>query len=436
MSNIINGNIVAERKLNGKVHSDANTVINSVLEQVPEFISDIYANAIKQTKSGTVITIDDATEQELEASTNFVPYPYTETAIKGEFEYNNRQIVINKYDSSQKHYMLAENFALNAGVYTFKVLFDELPLGVPTDAVALAIYATSASGMAINSLLTIDNPETTFTLESINHSVCIEMYVLGYDNFTFEPIVLTDYRLTPVLTKDATEVFVSGKNLFTTSNRAVRDFGKLYDLAPRTFIENSIYLGVTRNNYYQPAQIKKYDVSRSNKVSFTTGSGAYGIGFNFKVVPNEVYTISCKRDVVNTENIGLGFFNAEGNVISHITTEEAKYSIPLTFSIPENCCWLMVVFTTSRLNTEITVEDIQLERTSYATDYEDYVEPQIYLSNANGTVQGIKPINPTMIIYNHSNAEIECTYVADTKKYIDNKFALLTASMSASMVGG
>ena len=71
---------------------------------------------------------------------------------------------------------------------------------------------------------------------------------------------------------------------------------------------------------------------------------------------------------------------------------------------------------------------IQFEIGNAASEYQRYTEPQIVTANADGTVTGIISISPiTTICSDTDNVNINMTYKADTKLYIDGKFAELQA---------
>lgn len=73
-------------------------------------------------------------------------------------------------------------------------------------------------------------------------------------------------------------------------------------------------------------------------------------------------------------------------------------------------------------------EYMQLEVGTDATEYEAYKGQDTYTPIADGTVKGVKSIYPSMTIFTDNDGVlINCEYNADTKKYIDNKFAELQA---------
>ena len=86
------------------------------------------------------------------------------------------------------------------------------------------------------------------------------------------------------------------------------------------------------------------------------------------------------------------------------------------------------------INAGISVNNIdvypQLEIGTSKTNYEPYKKPIIYTPNTDGTVEGITSLYPvTTLISNTQGIVLDVEYKVDTKKYIDNKFAELAATI-------
>lgn len=86
------------------------------------------------------------------------------------------------------------------------------------------------------------------------------------------------------------------------------------------------------------------------------------------------------------------------------------------------------VYTTKATVDGKFIECMQLEAGTKATEYEPYKEPTEYAISADGTVEGVTAIYPTTTIV-APGARIEVKYNVDTKKYIDNKFSELQATL-------
>ena len=89
-------------------------------------------------------------------------------------------------------------------------------------------------------------------------------------------------------------------------------------------------------------------------------------------------------------------------------------------------------------NEEVTITNIQIEKGKVATAYTPYMEDFTtvkvnvddieYTPSPDGTIYGVKSAYPSMSISTDTaGAIIQAEYNADTKKYIDNKFAELQA---------
>ena len=210
-----------------------------------------------------------------------------------------------------------------------------------------------------------------------------------------------------------------GKNLFTFANRNAAHFGSSVNTTKRNFIENCYYYKVSANNYYYYYSID-YEILNNNSVTMTT-SNAYGLGVNFKVNPKETYTVSC--DIEGNGRIAVAFYDSEGTWLS------AVYDVP-TFVVPENCKWAVICFTgfmDPGKTENISFKNIQLEIGTSASDFEEYKGAEEVTANSNGEVDGLTSVSPNMTIFTDTEGvTINCTYNADTKKYIDNKIAELT----------
>ena len=75
-------------------------------------------------------------------------------------------------------------------------------------------------------------------------------------------------------------------------------------------------------------------------------------------------------------------------------------------------------------------DNIQLEVGTVKTEFEEYKGVQTVTAKADGTVEGLVSVSPNMtLVTNTEGVIIDCTYNADTKMYIDNKFAELSAAI-------
>ena len=166
-------------------------------------------------------------------------------------------------------------------------------------------------------------------------------------------------------------VKLESKNLFTTEGRVVRNFGATSNATQRTFTENSVYLNLAKNNYCVAGHRMSYE--KISDSSFTvlipsasqSGWEAYGAGFNFRVKPNTVYSVSASYDSSKGIYLGCGFFDKDGFYITY--TERTENITP-----PDNCVWMNVIFGVRVRDEAVLYEDVQLEVGSTVTEYTPY----------------------------------------------------------------
>ena len=98
-----------------------------------------------------------------------------------------------------------------------------------------------------------------------------------------------------------------------------------------------------------------------------------------------------------------------------------------TIEVPQVINFRVIVNAGTVLN-NVTIKP-QVETGKKITEYEKYCGAT-YNPNAEGTVEGVKSIATMMNIFaDTEGVKIDCEYNADTKKYIDNKFAELQAAV-------
>ena len=123
---------------------------------------------------------------------------------------------------------------------------------------------------------------------------------------------------------------------------------------------------------------------------------------------------------------GIGFYGADKIHTSFVYCDSGN-----SFTTPDNCYWILVCFHGNSEATTVTYSDIQLELGNKATVYEPYTDPQTAIANTDGIVKGLTSISPNMTLLTDSDsAVINLTYNADTKAYIDNKFAELASVLN------
>lgn len=158
---------------------------------------------------------------------------------------------------------------------------------------------------------------------------------------------------------------------------------------------------------FSAVSVKRYgknlfDKNNPNVKSWYIQGGKIHLGTNGRLLyipckPNTAYTMS--------KTLGAAFFLA-------YTTEEPKANIScygtvtkvadnITITTGANATHLVSYFFNAASDT-ITLEEmlasIQIEEGTTATDYEQYQAPTTYTANADGTVDGIRSLSPSMTL--------------------------------------
>lgn len=149
------------------------------------------------------------------------------------------------------------------------------------------------------------------------------------------------------------------------------------------------------------------------------------------VVPNATYTMT---NPIFATNEKIRFYDKNykfTNIIKPASGEcfiAKEGNLIRTGKIPNGCYFMRIEVDCPDEDTALKVQrgelKYQFELGNRATEYEDYVNPQISEVNADGTVTGLTSLSPSMtIMSNNADITLECEYNADTKLYIDNKLA-------------
>ena len=83
---------------------------------------------------------------------------------------------------------------------------------------------------------------------------------------------------------------------------------------------------------------------------------------------------------------------------------------------------------------DITIDNLQIELGTTASAYESYIEPTTYTPNADGTVDGITSLSPTMTLLTDTEGTIiHCEYNVDIKKFIERMVGSSTKVSSVTL---
>ena len=226
---------------------------------------------------------------------------------------------------------------------------------------------------------------------------------------------------------ESTSVKVYGKNLFSSEERVVADFGGHYNTTIRNIEENKIYVGLSPNNYYGSVYVNSYDVSNPREITINLKNvTSYGLGFSYKVKPGDTYTLSVSERPIGNSRLALSFYSREGNHLSYVVTPTSSEVKCVTATVPDNAGWMIAILVSAVTDTDITFKDAQLELRDTATEFEEYKPHQSYAAGEDGTVEGMVSISPYMtVLSDAAGAIVEIEYNRDSNKVIEELYSLL-----------
>lgn len=160
-----------------------------------------------------------------------------------------------------------------------------------------------------------------------------------------------------------------------------------------------------------------------------------------------VYTAKCKfkQTGADKSKVSLSirdYDDAVDTLISAIS-EKTSGELKVTFEVtPERKGIQIYLYsnnTVNVLNTECTFTELQLERGENATDFEEYIAPESYVPNEDGSVDGVKSVSPTMtLLTDNANAIVEIEYNRDVDKVMGDVESALDSiiEIQNSLIGG
>lgn len=133
------------------------------------------------------------------------------------------------------------------------------------------------------------------------------------------------------------------------------------------------------------------------------------------------------NNISQTSNIGWG------NYLEYYRGYWGSGANGFVFTLPKEVAYIQLAFvglTPAEGAEYCYYSNFQIEVGTTPTAYEPYKEPQTATSDKDGTVNGLTSISPNMtLLTDTSGAVINLEYNADTKMYIDNKFAEISAAI-------
>lgn len=185
-------------------------------------------------------------------------------------------------------------------------------------------------------------------------------------------------------------------------------------------------LATPQQIYKSATEYEVVNLEGKTAVKFISTSTSYWNEYPFK--PSTQYTISFDARVVpvstpsNLKSLLFCFKysdNTTSDIISPYNDKWTHYK--LTSDAEKTVVAVGVYFYNNRANCNyIDVSSFQLEESSIATEYEEY-NLQTATANADGTVEGITSVSPSMTLTSNNTAVLlECGYLRDIDLYIDN----------------
>ena len=179
----------------------------------------------------------------------------------------------------------------------------------------------------------------------------------------------------PISGRDEVKVTRCGKNLLKLTGRTIVDIPSDFQTASESTKypvgEGYMYVGVTRNGYWTPANIGEYEITENSvRLIDVALSSGYGIGMCIKIVPGASYVISTEAD----DSLGVmgGLVTKKDGLISRFSVFNTELNNnDNKFTAQEDEAWAIIVFTPP-VNTLVTYYNTQLELGSTPTPYEPY----------------------------------------------------------------
>jgi hypothetical protein len=385
----------------------------------------LVANALKGAKSGTVVSVKDmsplehpiklkatfengqppvSTEMQIgDVATNYVlvdPVPIPEYDFINQDEMP--EGVEFNHNQSSNSVVFGEQH--QKGFFTHVYEFEGQSVGAMlTDGEKYyALYLVPHTGgdvaVAIDknkAYVQIDGGEikeyTVTEDESKNVTIyCATCYGMGFSGPTVNYATNIDiYDCSVNVNATAVKVKVLGKNLLNlnreksiltsgqdaTSKRTDFEFDKYYD----GFIRTNIYY-----KGYAPATIE-------NGVITVNSNNAYmGIAIPFEIKPNTTYIFS-GNVIGDSPYCTISYYDDERNYLT-----VTNGFIATGFTAPSNAVIAVLCICSQTKGGIVTASNVQIEEGKTATEYEPYTEYGAYSVNADGTVDGIRSIYPSM----------------------------------------
>ena len=388
----------------------------------------LFASAIKDSKSGTTVVLTDVS-----------PFEHTlgvRARSKNLFNgvYSHLQSL--NYQVEMQNFIVPEQNKIYA-------------LSIDKTFVQLDVIAELASGSVVQKATAYNNTKfffkvngnvmnwgnsnsvgATSTFDEPISKIRLYMYGNTDNGWDIEPNVHLEQgaeiaSYTPYIADFSTaNVQRYGGNMLDFAGREVVNFGGSSNTSKRTFTGKGIIKGFAYNNYYNKDNVTAFE-KYENGFSFTNKEAqtAYGIGFDLKALPNTTYLVHCNAQ--NSHSIYATEYDNDGNILRYIIYPETKNGAR-AFTTGENTAWVVFSIQNAMGTTSGVYNDVYIGVDVF-NGFEEYKEPKTCPINSDGTVDTVTSLYPTTTLIPSDGIVLDVDYIVDTKKYIDNKFAALTA---------
>jgi hypothetical protein len=403
-------------------------VLGELINEVKEMQSGgVFGNAIADTVSGTAIAITDISPIEHTLGVK----ARSKNKITSIAQHTNTYItdgVITQINADTRAGLLFKVVATTNGVTEALATLTANEIGrhsmtfTVKDGLTQLVFGLGGTQRDTTVLLNT-LPKGTYTISWENTNVT-QGTISWCDMQIEEGTTATPY--TPHIADVSTaNVQRYGGNMLDIEGREVVKFGASANTTKRTFTGKGIITGFAYSNYYNKNNVTAFE-KHKNGFSFTNveNQNSYGIGFDLKALPNTVYSIYC--DGLSSSNAFLSEYDKDGNFLRYATSSKVN-GVWRKFTTGENTAWIVVSFQNAIGTTEGEFNNVYFGIDTFA-GFEEYTEPTTHPINADGTVEGVTSLYPTTtLISDTEGIVLDAEYNADTKKYVDNKFAELAA---------